>query len=147
MLYTVEVPLSGDVGKVMSNMRTWLGQQRFEPDSFRQIENDGAQPRFRLEFQDRPRGRGLCRGVWGTRSGNEEQPWQRTLDRRINITRFGAGTRGSVVGVAALGSRGDEIARPFPQCVPGASSTGSRSRSAAPVRCRIGRAAPSRRGN
>ena len=51
MLYTVEVPLSGDVGKVMSNMRTWLGQQRFEPDSFRQIENDGAQPRFRLEFK------------------------------------------------------------------------------------------------
>jgi hypothetical protein len=52
MLYRVEVRSNGtEVGAAMSNMRTWLDHQRFEPDSFRQIETQRARFSFRLEFK------------------------------------------------------------------------------------------------
>jgi hypothetical protein len=49
MLYGVEFgSFGGDVGAVMSNMQTWLGNQRSQPVTFRQVAGDGAA--FRLEF-------------------------------------------------------------------------------------------------
>ena len=49
MLYIVEVgSVGGDIGAVMSNMRTWLDHRRSQPVIFRQLAGDGIA--FRLEF-------------------------------------------------------------------------------------------------
>ena len=51
MVHTVEVCSADDnVAIAMNKMRTWLDHHRFEPDTFRQLdERLGA--RFRLEFK------------------------------------------------------------------------------------------------
>ena len=52
MLHTIEVQPSGsDVGTVMTNTRTWLDHQRFEPDSLRQMKSNSGGICFRLEFK------------------------------------------------------------------------------------------------
>ena len=50
MLHVVELgSFGGDVGAVMSNMRTWLDHQRSQPVIFSQISGKDG-PIFRLEF-------------------------------------------------------------------------------------------------
>jgi hypothetical protein len=50
MLYVVEVGLfGGDVGAVMTNMRTWLDHHHSQPVMFRQVLADNG-PIFFLEF-------------------------------------------------------------------------------------------------
>ena len=49
MFYIVEVGSAGDVGAVMSQMRTWLDNYRAQPGKFRHVrENTGSM--FRVEF-------------------------------------------------------------------------------------------------
>ena len=50
MLYAVEVRSGGDIGAVMSNMRTWLDSHQSQPVMFQQLSGrDGVI--FRLEFR------------------------------------------------------------------------------------------------
>jgi len=49
MLYIVEVGSAGDVGVVMSQMRSWLDHYRFQPENFRHLRKTRGS-RFRLEF-------------------------------------------------------------------------------------------------
>ena len=50
MLYVVEFgSFGGDIGAVMSNMRTWLDHQRSQPVFFSQMSGKDG-PIFRLEF-------------------------------------------------------------------------------------------------
>lgn len=51
MLYTVEVRLIGsEIAASMTQMRTWLDHNRFEPDGFRQS-SGGAGITFRIDFK------------------------------------------------------------------------------------------------
>jgi hypothetical protein len=63
MLHGVEFgSFGGDVGAVMSNMQTWLGNQRSQPVIFRQVAgHDGAI--LRLEFE-RWRGSSVRWCIW-----------------------------------------------------------------------------------
>lgn len=52
MLYTVEIRrIGGDLLSLMSQMRTWLDHQRFEPDAFRYSVGSPATA-FRLDFKN-----------------------------------------------------------------------------------------------
>jgi len=53
MLYIFEVGSGGDVGAVMSNMRSWLDHRRSQPVMFQQVAGDGRVLRlgFRSEAE------------------------------------------------------------------------------------------------
>jgi hypothetical protein len=54
MLYIVEVGSAGDVGVVMSQMRSWLDHYRFQPENFRHGQQVSAGIQYR-GFRERIR--------------------------------------------------------------------------------------------
>ena|SRR5256885_7615507 len=51
MLYIVEVGSAGDIGAVMSQMRTWLDHYRVQPENFRHV-RENTVSMFRVEFKN-----------------------------------------------------------------------------------------------
>ena len=75
MLYTVEVRvIGGDLLAPMSEMRTWLDHNRFEPDAFRYSAGTPATT-FRVDFKREPEAVAFAKAFGGRILGSP-QAWR-----------------------------------------------------------------------